>query len=323
MNRQGEMLVNGKVVYPYIEKDYVQFENGSTIDEILENNLVFPTVVHNETSFKVGVGDIDVSSSIVDAPVVKMVIKGQTYQNILPEPMELGLAKTTYKVNLMKPNTIYTMKVETVKGTDSFSIDGVMYPMKRNATFTSPSSLTDKLLVVNREFVEGLMILEGDLTNKDIPYFKGVKSAFEGEEEIEILSQKDKLSNTTKILLLSPLRSLSNEVYDEVILERKSNKAKIVQRVEVVNEMLNQLEPPIISKVDLEGFPYIHKDGHITLNSEIAPTTEVTYSINQHQQISVSNEDIVRHEKELTYLQKLMAQYVQVDYESVLLSLKA
>lgn len=320
MNRQGEMLVNGKVVYPYIEKDHVQFENGSTIDEILENNLVFPTVVHNETSFKVGVGDIDVSSSIVDAPVVKMVIKGQTYQNILPEPMEL--AKTTYKVNLMKPNTIYTMKVETVKGTDSFSIDGVMYPMKRNATFTSPSSLTDKLLVVNREFVEGFMILEGDLTNKDIPYFKGVKSAFEGEEKIEILSQKDKLSNTTKILLLSPLRSLSNEVYDEVILERKSNKAKIVQRVEVVNEMLNQLEPPIISKVDLEGFPYIHKDGHITLNSEIAPTTEVTYLINQHQQISVSNEDIIRHEKELTYLQKLIAQYIQVEYESTLLSLK-
>ena len=86
--------------------------------------------------------------------------------------------------------------------------------------------------------------------------------------------------------------------------------------------LLYELETPVITEVDLEGFPYIYKDGHIFLNSEIVPTTEITYSINQCQQISASNEDIIRHEKELTYLQKLIAQYVQVDYESVLLSLK-
>ena len=82
------------------------------------------------------------------------------------------------------------------------------------------------------------------------------------------------------------------------------------------------LATPVITEVDLEGFPYIYKDGYIFLNSEIVPTTEITYSINQCQQISASNEDIIRHEKELTYLQKLIAQYVQVDYESALLSLK-
>ena len=86
--------------------------------------------------------------------------------------------------------------------------------------------------------------------------------------------------------------------------------------------ILYHLKTPIITEVDLEGFPYIYKDGHIFLNSEIAPTTEIIYSINQSQQISASNEDIIRHEKELTYLQKLIAQYVQVDYESALLSLK-
>ena len=83
-----------------------------------------------------------------------------------------------------------------------------------------------------------------------------------------------------------------------------------------------ELEIPIITEVDIEGFPYIYKDGHIFLNSKIVPTTEIIYSINQCQQISASNEDIIRHEKELTYLQKLIAQYVQVDYESALLSLK-
>ena len=83
-----------------------------------------------------------------------------------------------------------------------------------------------------------------------------------------------------------------------------------------------ELASPIITEVDMLGYPFVYKDGHIFLNSEIAPNTEVTYSINQCQQISASNEDILRHEKELTYLQKLIAQYVQVDYESVLLSLK-
>ena len=83
-----------------------------------------------------------------------------------------------------------------------------------------------------------------------------------------------------------------------------------------------ELATPVITEAALEGFPYIYKDGHIFLNSEIVPITEIIYSINQCQQISASNEDIIRHEKELTYLQKLIAQYVQVDYESVLLSLK-
>ena len=83
-----------------------------------------------------------------------------------------------------------------------------------------------------------------------------------------------------------------------------------------------ELKTSIITEVDLEGFPYIYKDGYIFLNGEITPTREIIYSINQCQQISASNEDIIRHEKELTYLQKLIAQYVQVDYESALLSLK-
>ena len=105
MKKQTEMSVtiNGKDVlaYPYTEKDYVQFENGSTIDEILENDLVSPTITHDETSFKVGVGDSDVSSSIVDSSVGKMVIKGSTYQNILPEPSTYVLSndKEMFKVN--------------------------------------------------------------------------------------------------------------------------------------------------------------------------------------------------------------------------------
>lgn len=42
--------------------------------------------LHNTTSWKVGQGDSDVSETIVDSSVASMTIKGQTYQNILPNP---------------------------------------------------------------------------------------------------------------------------------------------------------------------------------------------------------------------------------------------
>lgn len=86
--------------------------------------------------------------------------------------------------------------------------------------------------------------------------------------------------------------------------------------------VLYQLNIPIITEIDLEGYPYIYKDGHIFLNSDIAPTTQITYSINQAQQIESANENLQRHEKEISHLQKLIAQYIQVEYESTLLSLK-
>ena len=469
-------------------------------------------------------------------------------------------AKTSnsYVMDLMKANTRYTMKAKSANGT--FTIDGTSYGAGTNGTFTTPSSMTNKFLIMSNKTNEEVMILEGDVVSKTIPYFKGIKSAFEDEDKIEVLSTGKNLidetlwtkstiedgieclygdgwyssngsvgtpilisvdikqgkryrisvthkatthfnnykilqdclnnrvvggaqsvcildrlntftesnasfvanfdakylmvdtgnpgcygyikkgtliieeierdgvttayepykSNSTKIPLLSPLRSLPNGVCDELIVDRMKKKATLIQRVGIckfdskdkydcrlyidrdwaannstglvyrdytpkgidlvenesgyhicnslttstritissktdvcvlgdgqyiglkisndkigyngrlANDYLSknpvvvyyQLATPVITEVDLEGFPYIYKDGHIFLNSEIAPTTEIIYSINQCQQISASNEDIIRHEKELTYLQKLIAQYVQVDYESALLSLK-
>lgn len=436
--------------------------------------------------------------------------------------------KNSYVMDLMKPNTQYTMKAKTVSGT--FTIDGTSYNVDANGTFTSPSSMTDKLLIMSNKTNEEVMVLEGNVVDKTIPYFKGIKSAFESEDEIEIVSTGKNLypygdidftssyvgwhdavgtsgmygdiksksksrfllpkgtyifrfksevnvliatlvddvektigvfdeaftlvedtwltlrvktaeanmrtfveeivisatktnyephkSNTTKIPLLHPLRSLPNGVCDELIIDRLNHKAKLIQRIgyEVLNEntafssypkmekektllfqtqnanpqgastycisdqfihgnnlwdssdsdteaimigggegiigkridfriskakvstnnvtilqdylskepitVLYQLNIPIITEIDLEGYPYAYKDGHIFLNSDIAPTTQITYSINQAQQIESANESLQRHEKEISHLQKLIAQYIQVEYESTLLSLK-
>lgn len=451
-------------------------------------------------------------------------------------------AKTSnsYVMDLMKTNTRYTMKAKSTSGT--FTIDGTSYGAGTNGTFTTPSSMTNKLLVMSNKTNEEVMILEGDVTSKTIPYFKGIKSAFKDEDKIEVLSQNKNLlwnldannpddkfvssgggtsaikyssdergfyttshrtisvtvkpntkytlsvsmkdrdegtydyrwllqtpyaksfgssckewtrysatfttdstgvvrvniyntiyfkdmmleecstmtdfdlceTNTTKIPLLSPLRSLPNGVRDEVIIDRENHKAKIIQRVGETtlngsenwdsygdvegyyamqtrltnckgawgtcyslcdklrynaglvydksgkaytlgaeNDVPNaiyvclpkseltspdakgfkqwmrdntpvvtyRLATPVITEIDLEGYPYIYKDGHIFLNTDIAPTSEITYSINQQQQIEASNEDLMRHEKKITNLHKLIGTYVNVDYKNTLLSL--
>ena len=447
-------------------------------------------------------------------------------------------AKTSnsYVMDLMKTNTKYTMKAKSASGT--FTIDGTSYGAGTNGTFTTPSSMTNKFLVMSNNANEEVMIIEGDVVSKTIPYFKGIKSAFEDESQIEVLSTgknlfdgemqlgaatsfstgkhfnecfasgnlrcysqpfevgsaervsivltnpnhkyaiyqwdnnkgyivgttwlnqstslvlrdnttyisiymanaddsivnpllfKDSLqvevanspttyepykSNSTKIPLLSPLRSLPNGVCDELIIDQMKKKATLIQRVgklihhgqggsviveskgeyhkygfyglitpkqnsynfnsvlmcdtfmwnddlpESQGEKISsykhttgtelryvtspnrtplltescfrdwlsrnpvtvyyELETPVITEVDLEGFPYIYKDGHLFLNSEISPNTQITYSISQQHQISASTQDLIRHEQELVYLYKLIAQYIQVDYQSTLLSL--
>lgn len=494
-------------------------------------------------------------------------VSSEAENSLLPSVQYEIPTKNSYHMDLMKTNTLYTMKAKTVSGT--FTIDGTSYNVNANGTFTSPSSMTDKLLVMSNKTNEEVMLLEGNVIDKTIPYFKGIKSAFEDEDKVEVLSNSGNLANylessfaggsnlestnanneltlidntnipysfirtpiykdfvfkkgrkyhvefeyvitnvrygqvkivtpnvaqitnsinfpisnnwskfkttltpildfsvnslkhteqgvetclefmalggeelsgdktlkirnvilseddidykpykqnVSKIPLLSPLRSLPNGVCDELIIDRMKKKATLIQRVgklihhgqggsviietkggyhkygfyglitpkqnsynfnsvlmcdtfmwnddapENKGEKISsyrhttgtelryvtspnrtplltesyfrdwlsrnpvtvyyELETPVITEVDLEGFPYIYKDGHIFLNSDIAPTTQITYSINQAQQIESANEDLQRHEKEISRLQKLIAQYIQVEYESTLLSLK-
>ena len=167
----------------------------------------------------------------------------------------------SYHVDLMKANTQYTMK----NMQSTFTIDGIQYNASVNGTFTSPSTLSNRLMITNVVQTQP-MLLEGDMTSKEVPYVEGIKSAFEGVDKVEIVSQNadNSLSNTTSFQLAHPLRSLPNGVRDEIVLDRVNHKAKIVQRV---GEDLTQLDTPIVTEVNLEGYPYVYKDGHIFLNT--------------------------------------------------------
>lgn len=424
----------------------------------------------------------------------------------------------SYHLDLAKTGTKYTMK--NMSGT--FTIDGTQYNASTNGVFTTPSAMINKLMVTSLT-QSNAMLLENDVTSKTIPYFKGIKSAFEDKDKIEVLSCGKNLfdpnifkdcgiaiinedgsvtlngtlksnyifnytiekgqycatmfgdnatcvhlfwggsdeyfnrltpftiservtrtgyiergsynnvtirlllekgntkttyepykSNGVKIPLLFPSRSLPSGVYDEVVLDRENNKAKIIKRIgkvvldvsqisewymdnsgaekvcrirlkveslgakkgqkKIMSNLFSvtdfgfsydgeiiymdgsqnywlwlhiqrnklseatvagvklwlsqnqvvayyELETPIITEVDIEGFPYIYKDGHIFLNTEIAPITTIKYSINQSHVIESQNSDLIRHEKELDYLYKLIGEYVRVSYASTLLTL--
>ena len=121
MKKQVELSIthNGKdvVTYPYTKKEHVQFENGMNIDEFVGQDIATPTITHDTTAIKVGVGDSDVSSSVVDS-AVNMTIKGQTYQNILPEPT---LRNEMQGKSMQRLNEGYD-SIETVDGVSKSAI---------------------------------------------------------------------------------------------------------------------------------------------------------------------------------------------------------
>lgn len=416
----------------------------------------------------------------------------------------------SYHMDLMKANSVYTMKLSAGNGAFvAHNGQEIGYMISR--PFNS-GQLPVNNLFYTTGWVNDLMILEGDLTSKALPYFKGIKSAFEDESKIEVLStnsntwdgvwkegyeltigsgvevakqvmscshfinvvpltvfehndtqnqirffmyDKNKQyikdvkaatitttenthyirlhtntnytkgfmfkpisspsyelhkSNSTKIPLLSPLRSLPNGACDELIIDRMKKKATLIQRVGkamfdgsdneiwgfmdspsdttsylyqcyvrdakansndasehllcknilvrtansnwnnkyesgiALNENKNiqlrctkdessfrswlsknpttvyyQLETPVVTEVDLEGFPYIYKDGHIFLNSEIAPVVEIAYNVNQTQQIQANNETLQRHELDILDLDNLIVSFVNAEYNLRLL----
>lgn len=307
----------------------------------------------------------------------------------------------------VKPNTSYTLSLERnimqrncitiYDGFVTSNMDSISN-MEANKNNTSFVTLSNKITIrfsngtiLNETFkIYNVQLEEGDTVTTYEPY----------------------KSNSTKIPLLHPLRSLPNGVCDEVIIDRMNNKAKIIQRVGYVkynnlnrndfgadkganyvyisdweNAMPNrkpsvkcstltshfphyldgeinkkdrgdftaasrqvlcwclpskfdtedrmthlkflakrdglevqyELEKPIITEVDLSGHPHIYKDGHIFLNTEIAPKVELTYNTCQSHQIQANNESLQRHEKEISELDEYIAYFIESDYRLKLL----
>ena len=109
-------------VNPLTSSDCVYMENGMTLEDVMGNDTVIdtPTIMNEDTSFKVGVGDSE--TKVIDSDVAKMVIEGKTYQNILPKPTTLimNTDEKEFKINDKIDSSIVLddniAEIATVKG---------------------------------------------------------------------------------------------------------------------------------------------------------------------------------------------------------------
>ena len=108
-------------VNPLTSSDCVIMENGMTLEDIMGNDTIStPTIMNEDTSFRIGVGDSE--AKVVDSDVAKMVFEGKTYQNILPKPTTLimNTDEKEFKINDKIDSSIVlddnVAEIATVKG---------------------------------------------------------------------------------------------------------------------------------------------------------------------------------------------------------------
>lgn len=121
LDSNGHPLSNTNV-NPLTSSDCVIMENGMTLEDVMGNDTVIdtPTIMNEDTSFKVGIGDSE--TKVIDSDVAKMVIEGKTYQNILPRPTTLimNTDEKEFKINDKIDSSIVlddnVAEIATIKG---------------------------------------------------------------------------------------------------------------------------------------------------------------------------------------------------------------
>lgn len=169
------------------------------IEATYENDTYTPTItVKNKSSVKTGEGDeVDYSANVMDGHVKSAILKGNTLVNLIENSPIVNVnahyIDYLFKFNL-KSNTTYTaiFNVET-DATDLTC--GILKSSGswNSATDTYVNGYNKILLTTTEEAIYGLriryndvdtyslntsnvMLLEGDYTNIDIPYFEGMQS---------------------------------------------------------------------------------------------------------------------------------------------------
>ena len=252
-DRDGEKIANSTTLYGLMVNNSaspgVRIKNGATnltdFKAILQTNpvtvqivLATPTVKTVDLSILDQNGDTQ--ENLHSFANGHLQVSSEAENSLLPSVQYEIPTKNSYHMDLMKTNTLYTMKAKSVSGT--FTIDDTSYNVNANGTFTSPSSMTDKLLIMSNKTNEEVMLLEGNVIDKTIPYFKGIKSAFEGEEEIEIVSIGKNLCSVREYirenLPINAYGSTSRTIIDWNIPVKPKTTYRITYKREGVNSNL-------------------------------------------------------------------------------------
>lgn len=175
------------------------------IEATYENDTYTPTItVKNKSSVKVGEGDgVDYSANVMDGHVKSAILKGNTLEN-LTYGVQLPLTQNVvdFRVKGMESGKKYTIfyDVEAASSTNLPKV-GIVGQAKENSgaswlihqsniplgtgkvVLTMPSFYSISSLRIHKNTslnepitLNNLMLLEGDYTNVDIPFFDGIQS---------------------------------------------------------------------------------------------------------------------------------------------------
>ena len=154
--------------------------NGSVCDELdlLTGKLTQRIDEDGEILTQEVVKTVDLSivdQDGVEASTLQLFNNGYIYvysDSALPSVDYEVPTNNSYYLDLVKPNTQYTSKGSS---DCNATIDGNVIPLSANGTFTTSSTITGKLMVLDTP-VTDLMFIEGDVTDRELLYFEGLTS---------------------------------------------------------------------------------------------------------------------------------------------------
>lgn len=166
------------------------------IEATYENDTYTPTItVKNKSSVKTGEGDeVDYSANVMDGHVKSAILSGNTLVNLASEKTKTGANNLNIMVDYLKPNTQYTVifnyisdnpingrcSLGNTMGVNNMSFVGENGLKKVLLATPELTSSNYRLFIYTNNnatyTVDEVMVIEGNHTNVDIPYFTGMQS---------------------------------------------------------------------------------------------------------------------------------------------------
>ena len=241
---------NTQDLSPLTDANSVYFNSGRTLEQELGKGVMESNIVTVNSSME------KVIDEAYDGVYESCVFKGKSLVNLMTSCKDETLIQyhnppadsNVANVPMIKPNTVYTI-IYSVKyreegntghlivrtqqdGGDINVSSGFTFGTKYKRfayKFTTPSTIDYFVLRSNGHYfhVKEVMLLEGDYTNADLPYFEGLcdskmpilrnvgKNLFDGEVEIGGITNETGLLNNKTELLRSknPIRVNENTAY--------------------------------------------------------------------------------------------------------------
>ena len=141
---------------------------------------------------------------------------------IQPELTLQARTGNSYVMDMMKANTNYTMKCLSYSDSARLWLSNgtanVSVATKKSFSFAQSSldNANNQLVIIGQWYEP--MIIEGDITGKNLPYFKGILSSYHDVDEIEVYSVNKNLFDMSKV---EPYNEASAHWWNTIIKENE------------------------------------------------------------------------------------------------------